>query len=529
MTQNHPSARAADGVGDPVIVVGTGIAGALTALELARHEEVLVLGKPGGERGSTAWAQGGIAAAVGPDDSPRLHARDTIAAGDGLCDADAVTAMCAAGPERLDALAALGVRFDGDEAGPALAREGAHSRARVAHAGGDATGARITEAVVAAVRASGRAHRALETAVAIDVRDGRARGVVTEDAAGRRTRRGARAVVLATGGLGAVFARTTNPPTATGDGPALAARAGAALCDMEFVQFHPTALAVGEGGLPLVTEAIRGEGAVLRDARGRRFLFDVHPMGELGPRDVVARAIARRAAEDGRPVTLHLGHLDAGAVTARFPAVAAICARHGLDLARDPIPVTPAAHYAVGGVLTDLAGRSTLPGLYAVGECAATGVHGANRLASNSLLEAAVMARLAAAALLDESGEWPDRGLPLGVPRPAPEARGRDAAARAAVQALAWEGLGVERDGADIAATARSLAQTPVGDVQTANMRECALAIAAAAARRTESRGAHFRSDAPAADPAQAERVAFVGGRAHPLVTTDNTTTVVAA
>ncbi len=529
MTPIRPQARGAQSAGDPVIVVGSGIAGALTALALARHEDVLVLCKPGGEPGSTAWAQGGIAAAVGAGDSPRLHARDTVAAGDGLCDADAVMTMCAAGPGRLAALATLGVGFDRNGRGPALAREGAHSRARVAHAGGDATGARITDAVVAAVRASGRAQRALETAVAIDVRDGRASGVWTQDAAGRRTRRGARAVVLATGGLGAVFARTTNPRSATGDGPALAARAGAALCDMEFVQFHPTALAVGDGGLPLITEAVRGEGAVMRDARGRRFLRDAHPMAELGPRDVVARAIARRAAEDGQPVTLDLSHLDADAVKARFPSVAAICARHGLDLARDPLPVTPAAHYAIGGVLADLAGRSTLPGLYAVGECAATGVHGANRLASNSLLEAAVMADLAAAALLDDSGAWPEWGLPVAPQRPAPAPRGEDAPARAAIQAQAWEGLGVERDAAGIARAADALAGTPAGSsAETANMREVATAIATAAAARTESRGAHFRADATAAHPDQAQRVAWVG-EAYPLPAAEPTIAMVAA
>ncbi len=310
--------------------------------------------------------------------------------------------------------------------------------------------------------------------------------------------------------MGWLYPRTTNAPGATADGAALAARAGAALADLELVQFHPTALALGTGPLALISEAVRGEGAVLRDARGRRFMPDAHPMAELGPRDVVARAIARRAAETGADVTLDLRHLDAEAVRGRFPTVAALCAEHGLDLARDPIPVTPAAHYAIGGVLADMAGRSTLPDLFAVGECAATGAHGANRLASNGLLEAAVLAACAAEALAT-GGAWPEGRVAAAAAPPA--ARGGGAAARAALQDAMWRGVGVERDAAGIAAAGAALRALPPGtDPATDNLLLVARLAAEAAGLRTESRGAHFRRDHPLPDPAQARRIAWAGG-----------------
>jgi L-aspartate oxidase len=310
--------------------------------------------------------------------------------------------------------------------------------------------------------------------------------------------------------MGWLYPRTTNPPGATADGPALAARAGAALADLELVQFHPTALAVGAGPLSLISEAVRGEGAVLRDAHGRRFMPGEHPMAELGPRDVVARAIARRATEAGGEVTLDLRHLDADEVRRRFPTVAALCAEHGLDLARDPIPVTPAAHYAIGGVLADMAGRTTLPGLFAVGECAATGAHGANRLASNGLLEAAVLAAGAAEALAADGDAWPEG--PTAAPVAPPPERG-DEGTRAALQAAMWRGVGVERDAEGIAAASRALAALPEGtDAATDNLLLVGRLAAAAAGLRTESRGAHFRRDHPLPDPAQARRIAWVGG-----------------
>ena len=312
--------------------------------------------------------------------------------------------------------------------------------------------------------------------------------------------------------MGWLYPRTTNPPGATADGPALAARAGAALADLELVQFHPTALALGDGPLPLVSEAVRGEGAVLRDARGRRFMPDEHPMAELGParrRRARDRPAGRRVW--AREVTLDLRHLDPEAVRRRFPTVAAMCAEHGLDLARDPIPVTPAAHYAIGGVLADMAGRTTLPGLFAVGECAATGAHGANRLASNGLLEAAVLAAGAADALAGDRDAWPE--WPAAAASAPPPERGGGAPAREALQAAMWRGVGVERDAEGIARARRALAALPEGaDAGTDNLLLVARLAAEAAGLRAESRGAHFRRDHPLPDPAQAHRIAWAGG-----------------
>jgi L-aspartate oxidase len=497
-----------------VIVIGSGLAGLWAALRAARRAPVVLITKAELQQGSTAWAQGGIAAAVGPGDSVTAHVADTLDAGAGLADPEAVRLICADGPGRIADLVASGVRFDGDPRGPALAREGAHSRPRVLHAGGDATGPRMQSVLAEAVRADPRievveGERALE----VLVRDGAVAGVLAAGRDGRPRRRAAPAVILATGGMGQLFSRTTNPVVATADGPALAYRAGAALADLEFVQFHPTALALGESPLALVSEAVRGEGAVLRDAHGRRFMPSVHPRAELGPRDVVARAIAARAEADGRDVTLDLRHLDADAVRARFPTVAALCRRHGLDLARDPIPVTPAAHYAMGGVLTDLWGRSTVPGLFAVGECACTGAHGANRLASNSLLEAVVMADRVARATAAE-GPWP--AGPAAPPRPARAVGGGDR--RAELQAIMWRGAGVERDAGGLAAARRSLEALPdAADPEAANLQEVARLLVRAAELREESRGAHFRRDHPHPDTRLAARIAWVAGEPTPV------------
>jgi L-aspartate oxidase len=497
---------------EPVIVVGSGIAGALAALGAAESGPVVVITEGALGDGSTRRAQGGIAAAVDRGDSVEAHLRDTLEAGAGLCDPEAAAAICREGPAQVTELLSRGVVFDRSRGRLRLAREGAHSAARVVHAGGDATGAHIVAALSVALRADPRIELAEgERATEILVRDGRAAGLSTAGADGTPRERPARAVALASGGMGWLYPRTTNPPGATADGPALAARAGAALADLELVQFHPTALALGDGPLALVSEAVRGEGAVLRDARGRRFMPEVHPMAELGPRDVVARAIARRAAELGGEVTLDLRHLDAAEVRRRFPTVAALCAEHGLDLARDPIPVTPAAHYAIGGILADMAGRSTLPGLFAVGECAATGAHGANRLASNGLLEAAVLAAGASEALAAGGDAWPEG--PTSQPAAPPPSGGGGAAARAALREAMWRGVGVERDAAGIAAAQRALLAIPEGtDAAADNLLLVGRLAAAAAALRTESRGAHFRRDHPRPDPAQARRIAWVGG-----------------
>lgn len=496
---------------DPVIVVGSGIAGSLLALAAAEAGDVVMITKEALGEGSTRRAQGGIAAAIDGHDSVDAHIADTLAAGSGLCDLEAVTRICREGPGQVADLLERGVDFDRRDGRLRLAREGAHSAARVVHAGGDATGAHIVGALSAALRRDPRIELAEgERALEVLVRDGRVVGLRSEDADGRERVRPARAVALAAGGMGQLYTRTTNPLGATADGPALAARAGAVLADLELVQFHPTALALGDGPLALVSEAVRGEGAILRDAAGRRFMPDEHPMAELGPRDVVARAIARHASELGADVTLDLRHLDADAVRRRFPTVAALCADHGLDLARDPIPVTPAAHSAIGGALTDMAGRTTLPGLFAVGECAATGAHGANRLASNGLLEAAVLAAGAAEALRGDLDDWPDGPVAHAVG--VPEVTGGAPEARRALQTAMWRGVGVERDADGLARAARDLARIPDGaDHPTDNLLLVARLAAAAGTLRTESRGAHFRRDHPAADPRQARRIAWVG------------------
>jgi L-aspartate oxidase len=493
------------------LVVGSGVAGLFLALRAAgRGVHVTVVSKAALTEGSTRMAQGGIAAALGPGDSVGAHLADTLSAGAGLCDPAAAALVCREGPARVADLVALGVAFDRSRGRLALGREGAHGVARVAHAGGDATGLHVAESLASAARA----HPAIdlvegETALEIVLRDGVVAGVRTRDGAGGERERTADAVVLATGGSGHLFAHTTNPLTATADGPALAHRAGAALADLEFVQFHPTALAVGSSPLPLVTEAARGEGGILRDAAGRAFMRDVHPLGDLAPRDVVARAIWARAREDGEHVTLDLTHLPAAEVRTRFPTVAAACRAHGLDIARDPIPVTPAAHYAMGGVLTDLHGRSTLPGLFAVGECADTGAHGANRLASNSLLEGLVMAERAADALARDGG-WPEG--PAAAPAALPDGTSGPWV-RTEIQRTMWRYAGLERDAEGLALAARVLeGLPPAGDPETCNLLEVARLVVAAATLREESRGAHFRRDRPHPDRRLAVRIAWAGG-----------------
>lgn len=394
-----------------VIVVGSGVAGLTTALRVrAQGRSVLLVTKATVDEGSTRWAQGGIAAALADDDSPEEHLRDTLEAGGGLCNEEAVRILVTEGPDAVRELIAWGARFDTDPTGSiSLTREGGHHRNRIAHAGGDATGAEVSRALVAAVSAD-PGIEIVENALVLDLlkdHDGVAIGVTLHVIGpGRRDGVGAAlapAVVLATGGFGQVFGQTTNPYVATGDGVALALRAGAAVADLEFVQFHPTVMWLGplaQGQQPLVSEAVRGEGAVLVDDAGERFMLGEHEMADLAPRDVVAKAIRRRMRETG---AAHMW-LDGRALGAdmwvhRFPTILASCRLRGIDPVTDLIPVAPAQHYASGGVLTDLDGRSTIPGLYACGEVACSGVHGANRLASNSLLEGLVFGRRIAAAI----------------------------------------------------------------------------------------------------------------------------------
>lgn len=389
---------------DGVLIVGAGLAGLSAALAAGPRRVLVLSPTPLGEGASSAWAQGGMAAALADDDTPEDHALDTIAAGAGLCDPEAVAVLTREGPDAVRRLAGLGAPFDRDEDRFVLSLEAAHGRARVARAGGDGAGRAIMEAVTAAVLAAPhitvreglRIRRLLQDA------DGRVRGVLAEDTAGALIQITAAATLLATGGLGGLYAVTTTPRELRGEGMGLAALAGATIADPEFVQFHPTAIDIGADPAPLATEALRGEGAILRNADGRAFMLDYDPDAELAPRDVVARAIeAERAA--GRGAFLDATEAVGDHFPKEFPAVFAACMAAGIDPRVQPIPVAPACHYHMGGIATDLLGRTSLPGLYAAGECAAPGVHGANRLASNSLLEAAVFGTRAGQALALEA------------------------------------------------------------------------------------------------------------------------------
>lgn len=497
-----------------VVVVGTGIAGLIAAHRAsARHDVVLVTKSTVAET-NTRYAQGGIAAALFPDDSVESHIADTLRAGAGLCDPAAVDVLCSEGPARVRDLMTLGVAFDREDGELVRGHEAAHSARRVLHAGGDATGSAIESALLRAAR--GTIIDAHEHAFVTDlvVDDGVVRGVDVRRPDGSTQRIDADAVILASGGAGQFYRHTTNPAVATGDGIAAAWRAGAAVADLEFVQFHPTALALP--GTHLISEAVRGEGAVLRDADGERFLLDMHPDAELAPRDVVARGIAAAMArQGGRPVVLDATALGAGFLHRRFPGLTAAVAAHGLDWSRDPVPVTPAAHYVMGGVRTDLDGRTTLPGLYAVGEASCTGVHGANRLASNSLLESLVFAWRAAGVL---DTEW--RSLDLDGETFAPQvASATTPVDRAELRELMWRHAGLERDADGLAEAARVLAGwraegEGVAEREDANLLDLARLVVEAAARREESRGAHFRRDAPDPVPGLARSVSWVHGAA---------------
>ncbi|MGZ6849095.1 MAG: L-aspartate oxidase, partial [Blastococcus sp.] len=490
------SERAADDTEVDVLVIGGGAAGlsaALAAAEGGRRVLVAVKGRLGD--GSTPWAQGGLAAVLAPQDSVAAHVHDTLVAGAGLCDAAAVGDLVRAAPGAVASLQRLGARFDRSGDRIALGREGGHGSHRIVHAGGDATGAEVARTLVTAIRGSAVpvATHVTATDLLLDER-GSVAGALLLDGDGVRRRVRARAVVLATGGLGQAFATTSNPPEATGDGIALALRAGAPVADLEFVQFHPTVLwRPGAGGQqPLVTEALRGAGAVLVDETGRRFLAGLHPLAELAPRDVVAAAIHARMAETA---TDHV-YLDATALgrddlERGFPTVLAAGRAAGIDPVADPIPVAPGAHYSCGGVPADLAGRTGVPGLYAVGEVAATGVHGANRLASNSLTEALVSGAAAGRLL---AARRPDQ--PTTTVRPAPATPAPDPAARPAMAAAMSRKAGVLRSAEGLQELLTDLAAVPAGPspttrpaVEAANLRLVSTLIATAALTRLESRG----------------------------------------
>jgi L-aspartate oxidase len=493
-----------------VIVIGSGIAG-LTAALSARDKglSVLLLTKDVLSTGSTSWAQGGIAAALGPGDSPDQHFQDTLEAGAGLCDQESVRILVQEGPAAVKRLINLGATFDLDPSGNvALTREGGHRRDRIAHAGGDATGAEISRALVAKVLADPKV-RIFEHALVLDLLKDKNERVcgVTLHVMGKGKIDGvgaalARAVVLATGGLGAVFQQTTNPLVATGDGVALALRAGATVADLEFVQFHPTVLWVGSdsrGSQPLISEAVRGEGAILRNINGEAFMSTIHPMKDLAPRDVVAHAVHEEIIKSGKPyVYLDGTKLGENVWLQRFPNILSSCRKIGIDPLVEMIPVVPAAHYASGGVVSDMTGKTDIPGLFAVGECANTGVHGANRLASNSLLEGLVVAERVANQLTD----LPTQSEPLIENVPTNLIDGK---VRKDITETTTTGAGAVRNATGLNKTIDKLSElaqktTKLSSTQSweaTNLLTVSSFLSNAALRREESRGSHWRSDFP--------------------------------
>jgi L-aspartate oxidase len=520
-----------------VLVIGGGIAGLRAALGVPADYRTLVVTKDEIRESNSHYAQGGIAGVLDPEDRFDNHIADTLAAGKGLCDPEVVAMVVREAPDRIGELIGWGTHFDEDNGKVLLGREGGHSHARIAHALGDETGREIMRAMIHQARTH-RCIRIWQNCSTIDLltHDGRCRGVLVWD-----KRRGfalvwARAVVLATGGAGQLYRETTNPPIATADGHAMAYRAGVELRDMEFMQFHPTVLYIAGSARHLLTEALRGEGAYLRDKDGVRFMPQAHPLAELAPRDDVSLAIARQMARTRHPnVYLDLSHLDPDYIRRRFPGIDRLCQSFDLDITRDPIPVCPGAHYMIGGLTVDRCGRSTLPGLWGAGEVSSSGLHGANRLASNSLLEGLVYgARVAAdiANELDRSGPWQLEVPPISAPEEASKV-GRAHIdlddLRKSLRALMWRKMGITRDAAGLQEASvqvdhwcryvlPQVFDDPAGWAMQ-NMLITARLMIAAATERKESRGVHARSDFSEPNPALNHHIVLERPPLEPLVT----------
>jgi L-aspartate oxidase len=494
---------------DNIVIVGAGLAGLFCALKLAPRPVTLISAAPLGEGASSAWAQGGIAAAVAEGDSPEAHAADTVAAGGGIVDDEVALGLAREAPARIDDLLRYGVPFDRDLEGRlAVGREAAHSARRIVHVRGDMAGKAIIAALTETVRNT-PSIRVIEgfLAEALVTADGAVTGLrlrKANDVTAKPVTIAARAIVLATGGIGHLYAVTTNPQEASGLGLAIAARAGAVIADPEFVQFHPTAIMIGRDPAPLATEALRGEGATLINARGERFMQAVHPLAELAPRDIVARGVFAEIAA-GRGAFLDARAALGARFAEAFPTVYASCLAGGIDPAREPIPIAPAAHYHMGGILVDARGRSSLNGLWAGGEVSSTGAHGANRLASNSLLEAIVYAARIAEDIAGQSHPAP---TPLVAEQPAPRNCAFPVLAAKNLRTMMSSHVGVIRQGETLAEAVRTFAaiERDTGNIALRNMATTALLVTASAWTRRESRGAHFRSDHPDEKPALAHR-----------------------
>ncbi|MFO1094822.1 MAG: L-aspartate oxidase [Planctomycetaceae bacterium] len=504
-----------------VLIIGAGIAGARAALAIDPASRVVVVTKDKVQVSNSAWAQGGIAGALDPEDTTRSHAEDTMIAGAGLCNRAVVDEVVNAAPELIRELVSYGARFDDHDGALALTLEGGHSHRRVAHALGDATGAEVMRALIARVR-SEQSIDVWEQTFTIDLltHEGVCRGALVWNASHGKTFVWAKQTILATGGAGRLYRETTNSDVATADGQAAAFRAGAELRDMEMMQFHPTVLYIAGSSRHLISEAVRGEGAYLVDAAGYRFMQDYDPRGELAPRDIVSRAITEQMAKTASPcVYLDLRHIPVARVAERFPNIGLVCREFGLDLAHDRIPVRPGAHYMIGGLTIDLDGRTTIPGLWAAGEVTSSGLHGANRLASNSLLEGLYFGRrcgqLASAAAQQQGDSF--RAVPLSSEGMTSQKEDEEldlGDVRNSLTALMWRQVGIRRDDAGLRQATEqvefwdryvgSREFNAVAGWELQNMLLAARLMIVSALARTESRGVHFRSDFPQPSPEMA-------------------------